>query len=265
VADRWEVERALRSSGLHPNARFVAMMLLSRADAGTAEIPSRFSPSLSVLAADTGLARSTVAVALNALEASGWVTRARDAARARAEKLPTGYRLHVPDGQTPRPTAGLGPERAKPTSPIGGLVRDTDQSASPGHGPALVRDTDSTSPGGGHNQNIAKPLPDQEHSRGARDPYLTLPGFAEFWSVYPRKIAKRAAAKAYRTALNRCSGEPALIVKAAAAYRDDTSRDDRFTAYPATWLNDDRWTDERPASKWDRAMERAQARATGGR
>ena len=87
----------------------------------------------------------------------------------------------------------------------------------------------------------AKPL-GQEHSRVALDPY-DAPGFAEFWSVYPSKKAKRQAAKAYRPALSRCA-DTALIIKAAAAYRDDPSRDPAYTKNPATWLNGDCWNDE---------------------
>lgn len=255
MTDRWEVERALRASGLPPLARLVTWALLSRADADTAMIPGQFSPSLTALASDTGLGRSSIAYYLNLLESGGWVTRLRDLERARAQKQPTRYRLHAP------------------ASPRAGLVQEPDQSqsrTSPCPGPALVRDTDLASPGAGHNQNTSRTKPDQKKPATA-DPYLSLPGFGEFWDTYPRKAAKRQAAKAYRGALNR-AGRPDLIVKAAARYRDDPGRDPAYTKHPATWLNGDCWTDEpapvrQPSGSsrrgdidWDAAMARARAR-----
>lgn len=65
-------------------------------------------------------------------------------------------------------------------------------------------------------------------------------GFAEFWSAYPRKEAKRAAVKAYRAALKRATAED--ILKGAKRYAA-TRPEPRFTAMGATWLNADRWED----------------------
>ena len=136
MADRWEVERAIIRSGLPHQARLVALVLLVLADASTAAIPERFSPSLSGLAGYTGLGRSTVARELNALEAAGWVMRTRpDPDRARSEGAPTQYRLDVPGS----PGAGLVPERDYPGSARAGLP--------------VVPERDSGSPGAGHNQN----------------------------------------------------------------------------------------------------------------
>ena len=65
--------------------------------------------------------------------------------------------------------------------------------------------------------------------------------FEEFWAVYPRKVAKGAARKAYRNALNRATVEEIL----AGAKRYSASKPEpQFTAHPATWLNADRWLDE---------------------
>jgi hypothetical protein len=65
-----------------------------------------------------------------------------------------------------------------------------------------------------------------------------------FWAVYPRRVAKAAAQKAWMRAIRRA--DPAVVVAAAAAYRDQPGRDPHYTAHPATWLNGDRWLDERP-------------------
>lgn len=71
------------------------------------------------------------------------------------------------------------------------------------------------------------------------------PGFADFYSAYPRKEARRAAAKAYSGALARAAGDAIL----AGARRYATSRkgeEAKFTKHPATWLNNDCWKDETP-------------------
>jgi hypothetical protein len=65
--------------------------------------------------------------------------------------------------------------------------------------------------------------------------------FESFWAVYPRKIGKGAARKAYRNALKRASAEEiAAGAKAYAASKPDP----QYTAHASTWLNADRWLDE---------------------
>lgn len=111
MSTRWDVERALVESDLPAPARLILMMLLRRCDADTAVIPERHSPSLTDLARDTGLDRSTVRRHLDPLEVGGWVVRDRPttaAARSAGER--TQYRLVIP----PRGTAPLGAE-----SPVG--------------------------------------------------------------------------------------------------------------------------------------------------
>jgi hypothetical protein len=67
------------------------------------------------------------------------------------------------------------------------------------------------------------------------------PLFEGFWSVYPKKVGKGAARKAYRHALKRASHDEILAgAKAYAASRPDP----QFTAHASTWLNADRWLDE---------------------
>jgi hypothetical protein len=71
----------------------------------------------------------------------------------------------------------------------------------------------------------------------------TDPRFVEFWSVYPRRVAKAEALKALAKVL--AAGVPIEdVVKGAARYRDDPRRDAEFTAHPATWLNRGQWEDD---------------------
>lgn len=66
--------------------------------------------------------------------------------------------------------------------------------------------------------------------------------FNTFWSVYPRKISKLAAKKAYEKARKSGATQAQLLsgvteyVKHKPGYAD--------FAHPATWLNQGRWMDE---------------------
>ncbi len=123
------VQRAVLRSDLPAQARQILLTLAVVSDFDTAVIPEAHTPSLTELAKQTDLARSTVAKFLNLLEECGWVKRTRpDVAKARAEGARTGYRLKI----------GGSPSR--------GLVRDTDQEGGPSSGLAVVRDTDRPSP-----------------------------------------------------------------------------------------------------------------------
>ena len=73
--------------------------------------------------------------------------------------------------------------------------------------------------------------------------------FLEFWKAYPRKADKGPARKAFEKALDRASFD--TILAGAQAYREDPNREDRFTKYPATWLNADAWENPPLPSKKD--------------
>jgi len=67
--------------------------------------------------------------------------------------------------------------------------------------------------------------------------------FQRFWAAYPEKAGKAAAYQAWQKALKR-GGDPELIIRAAARYRDDPQRNPKKTKYPQGWLNDERYLDE---------------------
>ena len=66
--------------------------------------------------------------------------------------------------------------------------------------------------------------------------------FDDFWGIYPRKVAKDAARKAWASAIKRADVQD--ILAGAKRYRDDPNREAEFTAHPSTWLNQGRWGDE---------------------
>ena len=68
--------------------------------------------------------------------------------------------------------------------------------------------------------------------------------FVCFWKEYPRKIGKRAAEKAYVAALKRADAT-AIMTGLALFVKHAANLEPQFIPHPATWLNQDRWLDER--------------------
>ena len=76
--------------------------------------------------------------------------------------------------------------------------------------------------------------------------------FEEFWTIYPRKEGKGAARKAWLKAvgvIKRTDDEPERYLKEMVEryrrYVDArSSRDRKFIPHAATWLNQERWTDD---------------------
>lgn len=68
--------------------------------------------------------------------------------------------------------------------------------------------------------------------------------FAAFWQLYPRKVAKKAAEKAWA----KLAPDAALVEQIMAGLRAQLSqmraRDKQFIPHPATWLRGERWNDE---------------------
>lgn len=79
--------------------------------------------------------------------------------------------------------------------------------------------------------------------------------FLEFWNQYPQKRDKGAAVRAFRSALTRAKFED--IMAGVIRYRNDPSRNPKFTKYPATWLNADSWENDYQSVD-DTATERRQ-------
>jgi hypothetical protein len=81
---------------------------------------------------------------------------------------------------------------------------------------------------------------------------LPLEDFDAFWNAYPNKVAKAAARKAFAAARRRV--DASSLMNGLARYR--AKLDDRPWCNPATWLNEDRWSDE-PAPPPPRARPNA--------
>lgn len=68
--------------------------------------------------------------------------------------------------------------------------------------------------------------------------------FVRFYTIYPRRIGKKAAEKAWAKAI-KDGAEPELVIQAAQRYAASrVGQDPKYTPHPATWLNQGRWEDE---------------------
>lgn len=86
---------------------------------------------------------------------------------------------------------------------------------------------------------------DQAAQSAGDDPF-----FAEFWTAWPRKVAKGQARRAWNTALKKTTA--ATIITAAqtfAARCVKAGTDPQYMPHPSTWLNGERWNDEEPPRK----------------
>jgi hypothetical protein len=74
-----------------------------------------------------------------------------------------------------------------------------------------------------------------------------LEGFDRFWALYPRKVGKGAAEKAWPKAVAAAEDDPNVVVGGVQVGLDlgrfDLRDGMRFVPHPATWLNEKRWLD----------------------
>lgn len=68
--------------------------------------------------------------------------------------------------------------------------------------------------------------------------------FPAWYELYPRKVGKLAAEKAYHSALKRKDATPELLLAGLKLYvASPECENPKFIQYPATWLNAGRWLD----------------------
>jgi DNA-binding transcriptional ArsR family regulator len=166
-------------------------------------------PSQATLAEITEQCERTVRAHLKALESDGLITRRHRPRREGRGRTSDRYVLHV-----------LPAEIAAPT----------DLPATGDDQPATERVPTGKSFAG-------EPL-ENHHSEPDR-----ADRFDDFWAVYPRRVAKGAAKRAWKAAMKR-RVDPDRIIHAAKRYRDAPNRDPSFTAHASTWLNSERYDDE---------------------
>lgn len=112
MISKWDFNRALRASrDLSPTDRLILWTLSDRARAQDGVIPEANSPSQAELAQETGLTERTIRDRVQAIEADGWLDLDRPSKLEMVRRKRITYRLAVPAGRAPSPTAGA--RRAK--------------------------------------------------------------------------------------------------------------------------------------------------------
>jgi hypothetical protein len=70
-----------------------------------------------------------------------------------------------------------------------------------------------------------------------------MPSFEQFWQIFPRRVGKGTAKKAFKRASERASF--AEILDGARRYaKECVGRETQYIKHPSTWLNADCWLDE---------------------
>lgn len=156
--------------------------------------------------------------------------------------VPTPARFAPPQDLHPAEFAGVETEPESDTTP-----QDPPQNLHPANSapPQNLRQTPANIAGEPSLNRPTKKTPSSSKKRSTRsnEPEPEHPRFAEFWTAYPKKVAKPKASKIFsRVVAN--GADPDAIIRAAARYRDDPQRSTNYTAHPTTWLNDERWEDQ---------------------
>lgn len=76
--------------------------------------------------------------------------------------------------------------------------------------------------------------------------------FDHFWCIYPRRVAKRAALKAWEKEMRSGTTPEEIIEGLRRQLAHLSAKEAQFIPHPATWLNQGRWEDEvteQPAQK----------------
>lgn len=68
--------------------------------------------------------------------------------------------------------------------------------------------------------------------------------FSSFWSLYPRRVAKRAALKAWEKEMRSGTNPEEIIEGLRRQLAHLLAKEAQFIPHPATWLNQGRWEDE---------------------
>lgn len=96
--------------------------------------------------------------------------------------------------------------------------------------------------------NISSNLENKSISRKGADDADILPGFDDFWAIYPRKDAKKAAIKAWKKLKPKDELQQTIIADIRRRIEGEWKDKERqFILLPASYLNGERWKDEHPA------------------
>ena len=208
-------------------------------------------PPIASLMSGTGLSESTVYRMLLELEASGWIAANRTGGRHR-----NSYELRTP---TLSEVTGFNPVNSDRVQDTPTLSPVTPQPCHPRQGNPVTRDTPNDKRidkriDKRRRESLRLDLGDEDSGRRQKEQPDTIDAdFGRWYEQYPKKIAKAAAEKAYRTVIskNLATAEELLAgaMRAAADFDQRANLKGRadahqYTKNPATWLNGQCWLDE---------------------
>lgn len=190
----------------------------------------------------TGASPDTVRRALDALDERGVITRERrhgpggyrtsDRTTVNSATYPADSTVGEADESTAYPAqslVGAEPSRQTAYKADSGHLTSTQRSPNP-HTAGAIND------------------PSVDPSVDPSDTPLPPDRFDEFYAVWPKKVDKPAAKRAWAKAVRRVS--PEVIIAAAVAFRDNPHIPPKqYIRNPATWLNGDGWDDDLPAAR----------------
>jgi len=107
--------------------------------------------------------------------------------------------------------------------------------------------------GNGNNEN-REPIPyinpDKKqdiNTKRKRAESVNLPGFDDFWDIYPRKVVKQNAKKAWDKLSPDDGIQQAILSDVRRRINGEwKDKEERYIPHPATYLNQRRWEDEQP-------------------
>lgn len=147
-------------------------------------------------------------------------------------------------------------------------ARDAERRAKQAARKRKSRDSHATVTGQGRDSHTDTPSPPSPSSSPSTPPLITTPSTPspkplaslarandwprdyreQFWAVYPKRVGKGAAMKRLEAIHKADRVAFPVILNAARLYAEHVKGSDpRYTAHPATWLNEGRWDDELPA------------------
>ncbi|MET4034945.1 MULTISPECIES: helix-turn-helix domain-containing protein [unclassified Bradyrhizobium] len=244
----------------------------------------RCDPSFAGIATDTGMSERSIYRLVALLEHRGWLTTQRTGGRFRnqyilrnPDKVASGFNHDTtPSGfdDTNPDTAPSGSTLTESTSNPDTTVADKkrrttkkerrgkSQTQAPlfasldsGEDARSNPDRKTGVKNTGLDRTIQKASADESglyNPKTAGDPdadqkiasYDANSNFPDFWSAYPKRVAKAQAEKAFAAAIKR-SADPAAMIDGAKRYAAERAgQDPKFTKHPATWLNGECWLDE---------------------
>lgn len=93
--------------------------------------------------------------------------------------------------------------------------------------------------------SVTKSNESKNKSKNKNKNINTIDRFEEFWKVYPKKVSKVSAQKAFE---KKCDSEDTFKKIMEGLNKvielDWSTRDSQYIPYPATWLNQERWNDD---------------------